>query len=237
MARNKSVQKMGKIKITKNGPYLVEGSLPLAKEIIKTDYTEVPIKWEQGEKYPNQKNYALCRCGQSANHPYCDGAHIKINFNGQETAGHDKYIESAERIEGPRMDLTDLPDLCVGARFCYKDGGTWRLTDESDNKHKKAMAAQEACDCPSGRLVAWEKDGRVIELEFEPSISLIEDPSQGISGPVWVKGCVPIEGADGIEYEIRNRVTLCRCGQSRNKPFCDGRHISAGFNDGDKSVG
>ena len=46
----------------------------------------------------------------------------------------------------------------------------------------------------------------------------------------------PIESADGKKYEIRNRVTLCRCGKSNNKPFCDGNHLQSRFNDGDKSL-
>jgi CDGSH-type Zn-finger protein len=51
-----------------------------------------------------------------------------------------------------------------------------------------------------------------------------------------VKGGVQIKSSDGFVYEPRNRVTLCRCGQSGNKPFCDGTHISMKFNDGDKSL-
>ena len=60
---------------------------------------------------------------------------------------------------------------------------------------------------------------------------LIEDPSLGVSGPLWVRGGIPVTGADGGQYEVRKRVTLCRCGQSKNKPFCDGSHIEAGFKD------
>ena len=52
-----------------------------------------------------------------------------------------------------------------------------------------------------------------------------------MSGPLWVRGGVPVVSADGTPYEIRNRVTLCRCGASQNKPFCDGSHASIGFTD------
>ena len=45
-----------------------------------------------------------------------------------------------------------------------------------------------------------------------------------IAGALWVTGGVPITRADGQPFETRNRVTLCRCGQSSNKPLCDGTH-------------
>lgn len=77
---------------------------------------------------------------------------------------------------------------------------------------------------------------KVLEREFEKSISLVEDPQNKVSGPIWVKGGVPVESSDGSTYEIRNRVTLCRCGKSKNKPFCDGSHIDESFNDGGESL-
>ena len=65
-----------------------------------------------------------------------------------------------------------------------------------------------------------------VEPAFEPSIGVIRD------GPLWVRGGISVESADGFTYEIRNRVTLCRCGHSSNKPFCDGSHSDVGFRDG-----
>jgi CDGSH-type Zn-finger protein len=62
--------------------------------------------------------------------------------------------------------------------------------------------------------------------EFEPSIVLVDDPHKGVSGPIWVRGRIIIEAADGTTYEVRNRVTLCRYGKSMNKPFCDGSHLN-----------
>jgi CDGSH-type Zn-finger protein len=53
-----------------------------------------------------------------------------------------------------------------------------------------------------------------------------------MSGPLWISGGVPIISCDGTEYEVRNRVTLCRCGRSGNKPFCDGTHVDIQFRDG-----
>ena len=45
-------------------------------------------------------------------------------------------------------------------------------------------------------------------------------------GPIWVRGGIPVASADGKTYEVRNRLTLCRCGRSANKPFCDGSHAA-----------
>ncbi|MDD2515740.1 MAG: CDGSH iron-sulfur domain-containing protein [Candidatus Gracilibacteria bacterium] len=226
-----------KIKITKNGPYLVTGNIPLAKEIIIGDFQENPIKWEKGDSYPKEETYALCRCGNSKNKPYCDGSHVKTEFNGTETASKEKYLEQAGKIEGDGIYLTDVPDFCSAARFCHRAGGTWNLTKNSSDPKSKEIAIEEACNCPSGRLVMWdEKTGKPIEKEFEPQTSIIEDSTLGVSGPIWVKGGIPIEGENGEKYETRNRVTLCRCGHSQNKPYCDGSHIDVEFNDGDKNI-
>lgn len=127
--------------------------------------------------------------------------------------------------------------MCSSARFCLAKGGMWKLTLRSRDPEKRRTAIEQACNCPSGRLVACDKKtDEPIEPEFEPSLSLIEDPQAESSGPVWVKGGVIIESEDGRAHEIRNRVTLCRCGGSEGKPFCDGTHIKVRFNDGDESL-
>jgi hypothetical protein len=73
-------------------------------------------------------------------------------------------------------------------------------------------------------LIQDKDTKKVCEPPFEQSIGVIEDPQKGVSGPVWVRGGIPVEAANGKTYEIRNRVTLCRCGKSSNKPFCDSSH-------------
>jgi CDGSH-type Zn-finger protein len=220
-----------KIVVSKNGPYLVSGGLPLDKQEVVCDADGNPLKWKQVAKLSAPENCALCRCGKSKSKPYCDYAHVKANFDGTETASKEKYENRAMAIKRPDLVLTDVEDLCTGAGFCHRAGGTWQLTKESADPEKKKLAIQEACDCPSGRLVAWE-NGKPIEPKFEPHITLVEEPAKGVSGPLWVKGGVQIESADGKQYEKRNRVTLCRCGKSENKPFCDGTHVSIGFDDG-----
>ena len=227
-----------KIIVSKNGPYIVSGKIPLKKEEIVCDNQGLPLKWEaekdkegKDKKYPEQENYALCRCGHSCGKPFCDGTHVKVKFDGQETAKK-SYSHDFGKLEGPELDLCDCYDLCSSARFCKRAGSVWELTKKSDDPEAKKTAIQEACNCPSGRLVMFDKKTKkAIEPKFNPSISVTEEPYREISGPLWVKGGIEIESVNGEKYEKRNRVTLCRCGKSKNKPFCDGTHVEIGFND------
>ncbi len=214
-----------KVKVTNNGPYLVSGGVPLSQQSMCVDADGQCHGWKEGKTYPVQENYALCRCGGSHIKPYCDGTHTKIHFDGTEAASNTPYLEQATEINGPGLKLTDAEDFCVTARFCHRAGGTWKLTEESDNPEARKIAIEEACDCPSGRLVVWDQDRKAIEPNFPPSIGLIEDTQAGKMGPMWVRGGIPIESANGTTYEVRNRVTLYRCDKSSNKPFCDGRHL------------
>jgi CDGSH-type Zn-finger protein len=223
----KSAQTNTKIELTKDGPYLVSGGLPLSEQWIVTNAEGNSLDYREGKKYPAQPQYALCRCGQSANKPFCDGTHAKVNFDGAETASHQSYIEQAETIEGPTMTLTDQENLCAFARFCDPKGKIWNLMEQTDNPKIQKIVKHEAGHCPAGRLVVWDKKtGKPIEPKFEPSLGLIEDTEKKVSGPIWVRGGIPVVSADGKTYEIRNRLTLCRCGSSANKPFCDGSHAA-----------
>jgi len=220
------------VQITENGPYQVSGGLPLAIEVIGTNAHGESVQWQQGRTFPSQSQYALCRCGHSANKPFCDGTHAKVGFDGTETASRKPYIDQAQVIRGPTMSLTDAEALCAFARFCDPNGQVWNLVAETDEPGSRKNFVRQTCDCPSGRLVAWDNaTGEPIEPKYELSIGLIEDPAKNCSGPLWLRGGVLVIGADGFNYEVRNRVTLCRCGASQNKPFCDGSHASIGFSD------
>jgi CDGSH-type Zn-finger protein len=63
------------IKVRPNGPFLVTGSV----EILDHDGKAFPVN-------PDKPNVALCRCGHSANRPFCDGAHNQCDFKSEETA-------------------------------------------------------------------------------------------------------------------------------------------------------
>ena len=219
-----------RIKILKDGPYLVTGGVPLVEDDMVIGPDGEPSCWEESAPYPGRETYALCRCGASKAKPFCDGTHAEAGFDGTEAGCKDPYLTQVERTSGPKVDLTWARKLCAIARFCHRAGDAWTQAEKSDDPAARTTAIEEAACCPSGSLVAWDKEtGRPIEPELEPSIGLVENPQAGTSGPIWVKGGVPIESSDGTVYEVRNRVALCRCGRSGNKPFCDGTHLTVGF--------
>jgi CDGSH-type Zn-finger protein len=221
------------IAIAKDGPYLVYGSIPITIETITSNAEGSSWEWERGRTIEAKERYALCRCGASANKPFCDGTHQKIGFDGTETATHQPFDEQATTFDGPQMALIDAESLCAVARFCDNAGSIWNLIEQTGNADARNMVVHEASHCPSGRLVVRDKQsGKAIEPEFQPSIGLIEDPAEACSGPLWVRGRIRVQAADGSFYEVRNRVTLCRCGASQNKPFCDGQHMAMKFTDG-----
>lgn len=213
-----------KIKIIKDGPYIVSGNIPLSEKIIVPKGKH--YEYEDGKPLPQAKVYSLCRCGKSKNPPFCDGMHEKINFDGTETASREKFEDRLVRtVIGPGLDLLD-DGRCALARFCHRENGhAWNLTKQSDNPENKEEAIRGASECPAGRIVAVEKNGEVHEDKLEPSIDILYDQEKGVIGPIYVKGNIKIESSDGTIYEIRNRITLCRCGESENKPFCDARHL------------
>ncbi len=218
-----------KIKILKNGPYLVSGSIPLSEKIIVSIDEE--NKYIDGQKLPQSEEYVLCRCGKSNTAPFCDGTHVKTDFDGTETAEKNTYEDRSELLEGPGIDLLD-DNRCAFARFCHrKKGDVWQLVENSFNEENIQEAIRGACDCPTGRLVARDKQGNEIEPEYEPSIDIIQDYQMSVSGGIFVKGKIPIESSDGSTYEVRNRVVLCRCGKSKNKPFCDATHLLVDYVD------
>ncbi|MGA2141064.1 MAG: CDGSH iron-sulfur domain-containing protein, partial [Brevinematales bacterium] len=141
-----------KITVSRNGPYIVQGALPLDKQTIVPDRDGIPVKWEKVSDFPSKQVYSLCRCGLSKNMPFCDGEHIHKGFDGTETAGRQPYLEIADKYAGPGLILTDAEKLCAIALFCHRDGDAWNLTERSDDKKSRDTAIQETFDCPSGRL-------------------------------------------------------------------------------------
>jgi len=223
-----------KIVVTKDGPYIVKGDVPLSMQVIKPNKQDLSWDWEKAKEFETKKGeYSLCRCGQSKNKPFCDDTHTRIRFDGTERATRKPYVRQAETFDGPTLVLSDAEDLCAFARFCDPGGKIWSLIERTDDPEVRELTIREANHCPAGRLVLHDKKtGEKIEHELPPSIGIVEDPVLGCSGPLWVRGGIRIESHDGKPYEIRNRVTLCRCGASSNMPFCNGSHTSIKFRDG-----
>jgi hypothetical protein len=138
--------------------------------------------------------------------------------------------DRAKVFDGPSLALLDVESLCAFARFCDPNGQVWSEVAGTADSEVRAMFIRQVQNCPSGRLVVWDKNtGTAPEPESAPSIGLIEDPAEACSGPIWLRGGIALIAADGEEYEARDRVTLCRCGESNNKPFCDGTHAAIKF--------
>lgn len=219
-----SEEKEKKIKVLKDGPYQVSGSIALNQLRFVPDEFGASVAYNEVRRYSVEQTYYLCRCGHSHNKPFCDGHHLQ-GFDGTETASHATYDEMAQRIEGRLINLMDAEELCAVARFCDTHGSTWSLVSESTDPASVAIVREQCAHCPSGRLTAVTKEGERLEPELPQEISALEDPAARVHGPLWVKGGIPVEDEKGGVYPIRNRVTLCRCGHSHNKPFCDGRHM------------
>lgn len=222
-----------KIVVSKDGPYLVSGDVPLNIQLIVPNKEGFSWDWKEAKDLKTGSSYSLCRCGHSKNKPFCDDTHKKIDFDGTETATRQPFARQAETTEGPALTLSDAEDLCAFARFCDPGGKIWGLIGETDDPDIRKLAIREAYHCPSGRLVLHDKKtGAELEPKLPKSIGVIEDPALGCSGPLRVSGGIRVESENGVPYETRNRVALCRCGASSNKPFCNGSHASIRFRDG-----
>lgn len=211
------------IKVQPNGPYVVTGGVPLrTKQPVVSEHGE-PLTWRTGEVTDDGAAYALCRCGGSANKPYCDGTHADNGFDGTETAATEAYDERRKSLGGQGLEIFDDRKICVHAGFCgNKVTNVWKMAEETGDSRVRAQAMAMVERCPSGALT-YAVDGAEVEPDLPTEVSVVPD------GPLWVSGGVTTTRADGEPFETRNRVTLCRCGQSSTKPLCDGTHAEVGF--------
>jgi CDGSH-type Zn-finger protein len=211
------------ITVKANGPIMVSGSVPLRrKEPVISEQGE-PLTWRTGEPEQTRATYALCRCGESSNKPFCDGSHSKVDFDGTEAALGESYDERRKSYPGTGIEVFDDRGTCVHAGFCGNQvSNVWKMAGDTSDTQIRAQVMAMVERCPSGALT-YEVDGVAVEPSFPAEVGVTPD------GPIWVTGGIPIERADGAAVEVRNRVTLCRCGQSANKPLCDGSHKEAGF--------
>lgn len=215
-----------RMEVGENGPYKVTGVALLRMRKARNEVGE-PVDWERREPIDAGAEYWLCRCGGSANKPFCDGAHHENGFDGTETADRGPSAERRKEYAGETVVLSDDESLCEHAAFCVAgEASAWKLARRGNSPEDRQRVLHMVACCPSGRLEARDPDrGERIEPDLPVEVAVVDD------GPLWVRGGIPVVAADGYGYEVRNRITLCRCGASKNKPFCDGSHSEVGFSD------
>ncbi len=127
-------------------------------------------------------------------------------------------------MEGERLTLMFEARRCIHARFCVTGApdvflanvqGPWIHPDAMDVEALAAIAHA----CPSGAIRYRRKDARPDESASPVNLAAIRE-----AGPYAARGDLVIDGAPA-----GYRATLCRCGASRNKPFCDGSHHEVRF--------
>jgi CDGSH-type Zn-finger protein len=202
-----------KVETTKNGPYIVKN-----------------IKWFKNSKNEDLKTgqtMVLCRCGGSHNQPFCDGTHIKIKFDDKKENGREP--DKMDNYEGKKLTIHDNRGVCAHRGHCTDNAPKVFLTNIEPWIEPDAQEPEKTIKvirtCPSGAL-SYTKDGKLSkDWDREPCIIVTKD------GPYDVEGYIEFIDPEGNKPESEEHYTLCRCGKSKNKPFCDGAHWNVKFKD------
>ena len=211
------------INVIPNGPLIVQGDVALyRRHAVHSEHGE-PLTWVTTERLGTRERTVLCRCGHSATKPYCDATHRSIGFVADDSATG-TYTERSKNLGGTGINVRDDRSICVHAGFCgTRVTNVWKQVGETDESIVRAQVIGMIENCPSGALV-YELEGTAVEPLLPQAVAVTDD------GPLWVTGGITVSTSSG-PLETRNRVTLCRCGDSGNKPLCDGSHKAAGFTD------
>ena len=219
-----------RVVVRPDGPYIVYGNVPLIRKSKISSEQDEPLTWHKTGKVEAKGNsYALCRCGESSRKPFCDGTHARIDFDGTETAAVNTIAERQTVYEGSGITVKRDGSLCVHAGFCAnKISGVRKMVPDSADIQISSQLIAMVERCPSGTYTySLGTDETEIEPDLPQEVAVLTEGD--VAGPLWVSGEIPIQRADGQFVETRNRVTLCRCGHSKNKPFCDGTHHEINF--------
>ena len=127
---------------------------------------------------------------------------------------------------GKDIEVSFDLDLCVHIAECLRgdvdvfrlERRPWVMPDSADAE----VVAQVVERCPSGALQYRRLDRGRQETHEGVRMVPIRD------GPLMVTGEITVTRDDG-SVETLPRATLCRCGESKHKPFCDNSHLEAGF--------
>lgn len=213
---DKTVGVRPRIEVLPDGPYRVTGDVRIE------DSNQSPLQ--------SAGTWYLCRCGGSRNKPFCDATHGLKGFVGTETASRDPSADRRDHYAAAAVTVLDDRSRCAHFGQCTdRLPGVFRASEEPFVDPDSAAdedIVEVVRGCPSGALAfTRESSNEPEESPHDPRIAPIVD------GPYRVEGAVLVIAADGTPYEVRERQTLCRCGHSQNKPFCDGSHWYAGFRD------
>ena len=196
------------ITVVRNGPYKAEN--------VRS------IKDSDGRSLPHRPVTRLCRCGASKNKPCCDGSHTKTGFAGDRDPGRTRG--ETNEYEGQQITIVDNADVCCRDRSCMTD-----LPQVFETCDPNAASPEEIVNtirkCPSGALTYKIGGKHCKDFGREPAITITKN------GPIKVVGGVSLNDEMGAKPACEEHYTLCRCGGSKNKPFCDGTHADIGFKD------
>ena len=184
----------------------------------------------KGERLSNIQGIALCRCGSSKNKPFCDGTHSVTRFS-TENANNNNNKTSSRRKSyvGSKITIHDNRRICSHAAECIKtlpsvfnlNKRPWIYADGAEIN----LIIETIKKCPSGAL-SYSVDGiEYNDYDVNPLIMVSKD------GPYYITGGIEIIGEEFPEDASKEHYTLCRCGASNNKPFCDGNHSTINFKD------
>ena len=201
------------IELEKDGPLMVRG-LTLFEN-------------SRGERVPVKKTIALCRCGASKSKPYCDGTHATIGFIDEKS--EERVPDRMDVYEGKEVTVRDNRGVCSHAGHCTNGlPEVWRSAVEPWIDPDGAPAAEVVSTikkCPSGALSYLQDGVEQTDYHDDPAIRIASD------GPYEVRGGIVLKDVDFGEGVTQEHYALCRCGASKNKPFCDGSHWYVGFKD------
>ncbi|MHC4840289.1 MAG: CDGSH iron-sulfur domain-containing protein [Planctomycetota bacterium] len=205
---------MSEIRPAPDGPYLLTGADKVTRI---TDGKE----FETGEKV------GLCRCGASKNKPFCDGSHVAAGFSGEVEPGRTPV--KRDSYEGDDLTVHDNRGLCAHAGYCTRGlPAVFKMGEEpwiDANGASKEEIAKVVGQCPSG-AIGYSVAGEDQTVKGEgPVVAFVPN------GPYLVQGDCKIEGCELPEGRGSDRLALCRCGQSKNKPFCNGAHWDVKFDE------
>jgi CDGSH-type Zn-finger protein len=202
-----------------NGPYYL---------LYDLDPAPVPYlrKWN-GQACANVKGAALCRCGGSKNKPFCDGTHGINGFSDKKLT--DGSANKRGDYRGLAITIHDNRGICSHAGFCTDNlKRVFRMGEEpwiDPDGATMEEIVRVVRMCPSGAL-SYSVDGMEHrDQDREPMVTVTRN------GPYAVTGGIELIGQEFGEGASRDHYTLCRCGASKNKPFCDGSHWAVGFKD------